>query len=127
VVNLPLNETVPTRVYEVKLVVIDAFGIPISSAKVTCTLANGTQVKATTDSQGTVNLQLIPIGENYAAASNFGMSASTGFDASQEQSAALTVFASDATIALVAAVLLAIAIIVVGVVYRERRLNKITY
>jgi hypothetical protein len=123
VVNSPLNETVPTRVYDAKLVVNDVFGIPIAGAPVTCTLANGTQVHAVADAQGTVNLRLVPTGEIHATASNFGMSASTSFDPSMQPSASIPVFASYPTLVVIAAVLVAAVLTILVVIQGKRNLS----
>jgi hypothetical protein len=122
-VNSPLNETVPTRVYDAKVVVNDVFGIPIAAAPVTCTLANGTQVHAVADTQGTVNFRLVSTGELHATASSFGMTASTSFDPSTQPSASITVFASYPTLVVIAAVLVAALLTILVVIQRKRNLS----
>ena len=120
-VNSPLNETVVTRVYDTKIVVIDAFGKPIPGAQVTCTMPNGTAVQATTNQQGIVALQQVPVGKIDATASNLGMTSSANFDNSGYSSTAITIFASYSTIIVLTAVLLVVLLIILLVALEIRR------
>ncbi len=76
-VDAPANQTVLARVYSGSIKVTDYLGLPISGAKVSVTLANGTII-TTTSSKGTVALPEIPLG-NYAASISY-LGATTTID-----------------------------------------------
>ncbi len=77
----PLNVTLDTKVYGASLKVVDLFGLPVSGAQVSMSLANGTTVTGTTKGDGTFSVAMIPLGTFSAKVSSLGMSAHIAGDA----------------------------------------------
>jgi hypothetical protein len=71
----PVNVTLNARVYAASLRVVDLFGLPLSGAQVSMTLANGTIVTGTTKSDGTFSVAMVPLGAFTAKVSSLGSSA----------------------------------------------------
>jgi subtilase family serine protease len=107
IVNAPLNETILDRVFNAKLLVTDYLGIPISGAKVTFTLANGTTIQSTTGSDGTASLPMIPLGTFHASISYLGTTTTVVGDASMQSVTKGKIFASYPTLSLIAVVVIA--------------------
>jgi hypothetical protein len=101
VVNAPLDEAILDRVFDAKLVVTDYFGIPVSGALVTSTLANGTAIQLTTGSDGTLSLGLIPIGTFRATISYLGTTTEANGNVSIQPAVTVKVFASYPTFSLI--------------------------
>ena len=99
--NAPLNETILCRVFNAKLVATDYFGLPISSAQVAFTLANGTTIKATTGKDGAATLLMIPLGTFNAAISHLGTTTTVNGDASTQAVTTEKIFASYPTFGLI--------------------------
>ncbi len=71
----PRNLTIATMVYDASLRAVDLFGLPVSGAQVSMTLANGTVVNGTTDSMGAFDAGLVPLGTYTATVSSLGLGA----------------------------------------------------
>ncbi len=71
----PLKVTIETRVYPASLKAVDLFGLPVSGAQVSMTLANGTVLTGTTKGDGTFAVPMIPLGTFTAKVSSLGTSA----------------------------------------------------
>ncbi len=121
-VSAPVSQTIATRVYSGTLTVTDYLGLPISGAKVSVTLVNGTTIALTTDSKGTVTLREIPIGNYTASISYFGAATKVSGDAALAGADHAKVLASYPTFML-AALAAAVVIIVAVVVAPGRRLR----
>lgn len=70
----PLNITLDTAVYQASLKVVDLFGLPVTGAQVSMTLANGTVVTGATKGDGTFSAGAIPIGTYTAKVTSLGTS-----------------------------------------------------
>jgi hypothetical protein len=101
VVNAPLDEAILDRVFDAKLAVTDYLGIPVSGARVTFTLTNGTTIQSTTGSDGILRLGLIPIGTFHATISYLGTTTEVNSDASIQPAITVKVFASYPTFSLI--------------------------
>lgn len=87
--------------FDVKLKVVDDFGNPVPGARAIFTLTNGATVKSTTGSDGTLNLESVP--KNFNATVQFlGGSTEVSGDASTESTITVRVFASYATLSIIA-------------------------
>ena len=84
----PLNVTLDTRVYVASVKVVDLFGLPVSGAQVSMTLANGTTVTGTTKGDGTFSAGMVPLGTFTARVSNLGSSGQIVGDAASGQAVA---------------------------------------
>ena len=114
-VNAPLTQTITTRVYSGTLTVTDYLGLPVSGAKVSVALANGTTITTTTDSKGTVSLREIPIGNYTASISYFGATTKVSGDAAiggAEHAKVLASYPTFMLIALAAAMVIIVAVVV---------------
>ena len=85
----PLNVTIDTQVYPASLSVVDPFGLPVSGARVSMALANGTTVTGTTSKQGTFSAGLIPVGTYTAKVTNLGTSVQVRGDSASGQTVAV--------------------------------------
>jgi len=94
VVNSPLSQTVPCRIYDMKLTAKDYLNIPISGASVTVTFANQTTTHLTTASDGSVEIPMVPLGTYQATISYFGTSVSLSGDASAQPQLTGKIFTS---------------------------------
>ncbi len=119
-VNGPLNETLLCRIYDANIVVQDYLGLPIAGAKVSCDLANGTKLQANSDTDGTANFQMIPLGTFQATAHNLGVSASANGDATT-QTTKIQILLSYPIFALIIIVLF---VFVLAVFFRHKRAQK---
>jgi hypothetical protein len=70
----PLNVTLDTLVYQASLKVVDLFGMPVSGAQVSMTLANGTVLTGVTKGDGTFSVGTIPLGTYTAKVTSLGTS-----------------------------------------------------
>jgi hypothetical protein len=121
-VSSPIDQLILDRVYTGSILVTDYLGLPISGAKVTITLENGTTLASTTGSNGSVALREIPIGGYNATVSYLGSFSSIRGDAALASSLHVTLFASYPTFAIMAALLISVlAIFLVAVRRRSRR------
>ena len=122
-VNAPVNLTLADSVFAARVAITDYLGFPLSGARLSITLANGTTIQRSAPSNGTVNLGLIPLGTFHGSLSYLGTTTSISGDASTQAQTPVKVFASYPTfvlIAVVVAVVLAAAILAV----RRRRAPK---
>ena len=122
-VTAPVDQHIMGRVYSGSATFTDYLGLPISGAKVSVTLANGTTFSATTDSKGTINLQEIPIGTYTASVSYLGATTTIDGNAAQAGAAHAKVLVSYPTLVLI---VLAAAIVIIAVMFVSpgRRLRK---
>jgi hypothetical protein len=104
-VDAPSNQTVLDRVYNGNVVATDYLGLPVSGAKVTVALANGTTITATTGSNGSVALREIPIGTFTATIRYLGTTTSVSGNAATESTTQAKVLASYPTFGIIAALL----------------------
>ncbi|MDA4121947.1 MAG: thermopsin [Thaumarchaeota archaeon] len=81
-VDSPQNQTVVSRVFAADLRATDYLGFPISGARVSVTLANGTLVQRNTSGNGTVDLGLIPLGTFQGSLTYLGVTTPVSGDAS---------------------------------------------
>jgi hypothetical protein len=121
VVTSPLTLTTYARVYDLTIAVKDPMGFAIGGAACAVTLANGTTVHTSTAGNGTVTLQMIPLGTYQGTVSAFGLSSSLSGDASVQGSTQVAMALSWAMITVFIVVALAI---VIGLVFLVRRLRK---
>lgn len=85
----PMNVTVDVQAYPSSLKVVDLFGLPVSGAQVSMTLANGTVVTGTTNKAGTFSAGIIPVGTYTAKVTSLGTSVQVRGDAASGQSVAV--------------------------------------
>jgi len=88
-VKAPLNLTLETQVYPASLKVVDLFGLPVSGAQVSMTLANGTVVTGTTKGDGTFSVGMIPLSTYTAKVTSLGTSVQIVGNAASGQPAAV--------------------------------------
>lgn len=117
-VNGPLNEKVLDRVYSGDLSAIDYLGIPISGAKVSITLANGTTVTRMTGNDGSIDLGEIPLGSYLAKVSYLGSISQVNGDASAASNAKAKLLSSYPTFAVIG---ISIALVIAAVLVAMRR------
>ena len=110
VVNASVNEVILDRVFDANIKVTDYLGTPISGAQVTFNLANGTTIRSTTGSDGTLSLGLIPIGTFRVTISYLGTTTEVNGDASVEPTVTVKVFASYPTFSLIGGVATIVAV-----------------
>jgi hypothetical protein len=122
-VAAPVDQNILGRVYSGSVTFTDYLGLPISGAKVSVALANGTTITMTTDSKGTINLREIPIGTYTASISYLGATTIVDGNAAQAGAVHTKVFASYPTLVLI---VLAAAIVIIAVMFVSpgRRLRK---
>ena len=84
----PLNVTLHTEVYQASLKVVDLFGLPVSGAQVSMTLANGTTLTGVTDGKGVFSAGTIPVGTYTARVTSLGTSVRISGDAASGPSVA---------------------------------------
>jgi hypothetical protein len=118
-VNGPLNQTVLDRVYSGTIVVKDYLGLPISGARVSVILANGTTIASTTGSNGSVALHEIPVGTYTATIAYLGTTTSIDGNAAQNATAQARLLASYPVIG-IAVALLAVVVAASLVLTRRR-------
>jgi len=118
-VNGPLNQTVLNRVYNGKIVAKDYLGVPVSGAKVSVILANGTTITSTTGSDGSVALHEIPIGTYTATVAYLGTATSIDGDAAVDATAQARLLVSYPVIG-IAVALLAVVVAASLVLTRRR-------
>jgi hypothetical protein len=114
--SAPVNHTVADSVYSARVVATDYLGLPLSGAQVSITLANGTAIRRSTSSNGTVNLGLIPLGTFHGSLSYLGTTTSISGDASTQAQTSVKLFASYPTFGLIgvlAAVVLVVSLLAV--------------
>jgi hypothetical protein len=121
VVTSPLILTTYARVYDLIITVKDPMGLAIGGAECAITLANGTTVHTSTAGNGTVTLQMIPLGTYQGTVSAFGLSSSLSGDASVQGSTQVAMALSWAMISVFIVIALAI---VIGVVLLLRRIRR---
>jgi hypothetical protein len=85
----PLNVTLDTKVYQASLKVDDLFGLPVSGAQVSMTLANGTTLTGATDGKGVYSAGEIPVGTYTARVTSLGSSVRISGDAASGQTMAM--------------------------------------
>jgi hypothetical protein len=85
----PLNVTLDTQVYLASLRVIDLFGLPVSGAHVSMTLANGTTLTGVTKGDGTFSVGMIPVGTYTAKVTSLGTNVRIAGDAASGQAVAV--------------------------------------
>jgi len=85
----PLDVTLDLQAYPSSLKVVDLFGLPVSGAQVSMTLANGTTVTGTTNKEGTFSAGIIPVGTYTAKVTSLGTSVQIRGDAASGQSLAV--------------------------------------
>jgi hypothetical protein len=105
----PTNVVVQCRVFDVTIRTVDALGLPVAGATANIVLANGTQISAHSDADGSITLPLVPLGRFDATISNLGASARISGDASAGSIAQARVPLSFDTIGLIIGVVAAIA------------------
>jgi hypothetical protein len=108
VVDKPMTDSVNTRIYSATITVVDLFGIPVGGASAQITLANGTTVNEQSRSDGTIPIDMIPLGSFHAAVSSYGLSTSIEGDASSQTQ-------YQARVSLSAPVLIVIIIVIISV------------
>ncbi|MDA4115550.1 MAG: carboxypeptidase-like regulatory domain-containing protein [Thaumarchaeota archaeon] len=84
----PLDITLDTQVYQASLKVVDLFGLPVSGAQVSMTLANGTTLTGSTNGKGVFSAGTIPVGTYTARVTSLGTSVRISGDAASGQSVA---------------------------------------
>ena len=124
-VTAPLNQTVLSRVYSGRIVTTDYLGIPISGAKVSITLANGTVIAATTGSDGSVDLGEIPLGSYTAKVAYLGTTSQVTGDAAASSTGRVQILSSYPTFGMIT-VALATAVVAIAVVVRRRHAGEVT-
>jgi hypothetical protein len=117
-VDRPMINDVATRIYSSSITVVDLFGLPVAGADGKFTFANGTTVHEKSGSDGTIKLDLIPLGTFQAVISNLGASSSFAGDASTQPQSQVKVPLS---VPLLAVILVAIIAILGGLFYLSRR------
>ena len=85
----PLNLTLDTEVYQASLKVVDLFGLPVSGAQVSMTLANGTTLTGVTNGKGVFSAGAIPVGTYTAKVTSLGTSLRISGDAASGQTVAV--------------------------------------
>jgi hypothetical protein len=80
----PASITIQSRIYDARLRVTDVLGFPISGAAASIILANGTQLSRTTSSEGTIVVEMVPLGKVHAVISNLGTITEVLGDASMQ-------------------------------------------
>jgi len=85
----PLNVTLDTKVYQASLKVVDLFGLPVSGAQVSMTLANGTTLTGVTNGKGVFSAGAIPVGTYTAKVTSLGTSVRISGDAASGQTVAV--------------------------------------
>jgi hypothetical protein len=123
-VNAPANETVEARVYSGSIAVTDYLGLPISGARVSVTLVNGTIITTTTSNKGTVALPEIPIGNYTASISYLGTTTTIGGNAALAGTAHAKILASYPTFVLAVLAVAFVIIIAAVLISPGRRLRK---
>jgi hypothetical protein len=83
-VEMPANETIRGRVYEVRLKLADLLQVPVSGAQARIVLANGTVLTRTTANDGSIIVPLVPLGKFDATVSYLGASLEIHGDASRQ-------------------------------------------
>jgi hypothetical protein len=123
IVSSPSNATIRSRVFDLTLRVADLFGQPVSGARVSLLLANGSRVERTTESDGKVSIPLIPIGTFNGTITNLGVSSQVHGDASTATVSDVKAALSIPVLGIVAGVLvLAVAGVFLGI--RRRRMRS---
>ncbi|MDG7005373.1 MAG: carboxypeptidase regulatory-like domain-containing protein, partial [Nitrososphaerota archaeon] len=117
----PLSPKIHARVYDATLKVTDYLGIPISGAKTDVNLANGTQVSATTGSDGTVLIPEIPLGTFSASVSYLGVSTHLQGDASTQSVTVLQSPVSYPTMGIIAVAMIVVVGVILGLRSRSGR------
>ena len=125
-VDAPSNQTVLDRVYNGNVVATDYLGLPVSGAKVTVALANGTTITATTGSNGSVALREIPIGTFTATIRYLGTTTSVSGNAATESTTQAKVLASYPTFGIIAALLVVGVAASLTVVRRRHHAQRIS-
>jgi len=85
----PLNVTLETQVYQASLKVVDLFGLPVSGAQVSMTLANGTTLTGVTKGDGTFSAGMVPVGTYTAKVTSLGTSVRIAGNAASGQGVAV--------------------------------------
>jgi hypothetical protein len=83
-VNAPQNVTIAARIYPVTLKVTDYLQVPISGAAANIELVNGTMTVRTTASDGTISMNLVPLGRFNGTVSYSGISQEIAVDAAAQ-------------------------------------------
>jgi hypothetical protein len=122
-VDRPLNETIRSRIFDGELKVTDMLGLPTPGAQVIVTLANGTQIRGTTDADGHFIVPMIPLGRYNATISNLGTSTQIDGDASKQSVAEAKVILSYPTI--IAIAIIAVVAVIVYKVQNPPRVRKL--
>jgi len=117
-VDRPMINDVTTRVYSSSITVVDLFGLPVAGAAGKFTFANGTTLHKQSGSDGTIKLDLIPLGTFQAVISNLGASSSFAGDASTQSQSQVKVPLS---VPLLGVILAAIIVVLGGLFYLSRR------
>jgi hypothetical protein len=120
VVSAPLTVTVNARVYDATITVKDIFGFPLGGADCSIILANGTAVHESTSGEGTVTLDMIPLGTYQGTTSAFGLSSSFSGDASTQGNLVTRLPLSWAVIIIIVVIALA-AVLAPAIFLRRRR------
>ncbi len=114
----PLTVTIDAKVYDAKIIVADVLGFPIEGASATIKLSNGTTIQRTTGSDGSIGLQMIPLGTFEGTASSLGLSSHVSGDASVQSRTETRLALSYPVIAII--VLAVVAIFLAIIVLRRR-------
>jgi hypothetical protein len=121
----PSTITIRALVFPAKLSVSDPLGIPVGGAKFIITLANNTVISGITDSSGTVNLGLIPIGTFQASVSNLGFTSQAAGDASAGEVVPFRVSVSYVTLTVTFTAVVVALVFLMAAVVRGRRMRRI--
>jgi hypothetical protein len=121
----PLNQTVTTRVYDIKLTTNDYLGLPISGAQIIVTLGNGTVIHTVTDSKGTINVPSVPLGTFKATIMNLNIETSVKGDASTQGESQVAIIVSYPIIVIIVGVIIII-VLVTLLVHRRKNKSKMS-
>jgi hypothetical protein len=125
-VGAGLSPTIRARVYDATLKVTDYLGIPVSGASAEITLANGTQISATTGSDGTVVIPEIPLGTFSASIKSLGVTTQVLGDASTQSVTIVHLPISYPTLGVIGVALVVLVGLVVGLRSRKSRARKMS-
>jgi hypothetical protein len=117
-ISSPLTITIDTRVYDATIVVDDPLGLAVGGADASISLANGTTVHTSSGGDGTIVLRQIPLGTYQATISSLGFSTALSGDAS---TSGTSVAHLPLSWALILVIVVAIALVAVGIMFVRRR------
>lgn len=120
----PRTITIRALVFPAELAVSDFLGFPVSGANVEVRLANDTVVSGTTDSNGILNLGLIPIGTFQASVANLGFTTQISGDATNREVVPGRIAASYPTLTVTITAVVVISVFLVAIMVRRSRTRK---